>query len=221
MIKAILFDLDNTLVDFMRMKRLACEAAVGAMIGAGLKTDRKKAMKVLFEMYDKYGMEYDRIFQVFLKRMTGRIDYGIMGAGIVAYRRVRENLLEPYPEVMPTLRKLKRYKLGIVTDAPRIKAWIRLAAMNLQSEFDFVLTFDDTKRKKPDPRPFLMAIRKLKLRPDQIAMVGDMIEKDIEPARKLGMVTVLAKYGQITPRKSKADFEIRKFRELLKILIRT
>ena len=37
MIKAVLFDLDNTLIDFMRMKRLSCEVAMDAMIKAGLK----------------------------------------------------------------------------------------------------------------------------------------------------------------------------------------
>jgi len=40
--KAILFDLDNTLVDFMAMKRNSCKAAMNAMIKAGLKIDKKK-----------------------------------------------------------------------------------------------------------------------------------------------------------------------------------
>ena len=34
MIKSVIFDLDNTLIDFLRMKKLSCEAAVSAMIGA-------------------------------------------------------------------------------------------------------------------------------------------------------------------------------------------
>ena len=36
MIKAVIFDLDNTLVDFMAMKRQAIDAAINAMIDAGL-----------------------------------------------------------------------------------------------------------------------------------------------------------------------------------------
>ncbi len=36
MIKAVIFDLDNTLVDFMSMKRQAVTAAITAMIDAGL-----------------------------------------------------------------------------------------------------------------------------------------------------------------------------------------
>ena len=36
MIKAVIFDFDNTLMDFMRMKKAAVETAVDAMIDAGL-----------------------------------------------------------------------------------------------------------------------------------------------------------------------------------------
>ena len=51
MIKAILFDLDNTLIDFMRMKEKSCESAIDAMILAGLKTNKKKATEELFKLY--------------------------------------------------------------------------------------------------------------------------------------------------------------------------
>ena len=36
MIKVVVFDLDNTLTDFMRMKDAAVDAAVGAMVDAGI-----------------------------------------------------------------------------------------------------------------------------------------------------------------------------------------
>ena len=43
MIKAIIFDLDNTLLDFMSMKSSSINAAVNGMIEAGLELDSKKA----------------------------------------------------------------------------------------------------------------------------------------------------------------------------------
>ena len=52
MIKAVIFDLDNTLVDFMTMKENALEAAVTAMIDAGLKLDSGTAKKELYAIYD-------------------------------------------------------------------------------------------------------------------------------------------------------------------------
>ena len=221
MIKAIVFDLDQTLIDFLRMKRMSCEAAMDAMISAGLGISKKRGMNVLFELYSEHGLEYQRIFQAFLRKVLGRIDYGIMASGIVAYRRVKEGLLYPYPNVISTLRQLKRkYKLVILSDAPRIQAWIRLAAMGLQDMFDYVITFDDTKMKKPGRKPFILALKKLKLKPEECVMVGDSLKRDIAPAKRLGFRTVFAEYGgNNEPADVKPDYAIKNIKELLRIRI--
>jgi HAD superfamily hydrolase (TIGR02253 family) len=222
MIKAIIFDLDQTLIDFMRMKRLSCEAAMDAMISAGLKISKKKGMSVLFDLYSQYGLEYQRIFQVFMKKVHGRIDYGIMASGIVAYRRVKEGLLYPYPNVVSTLNQLKkRYKLVILSDAPRIQAWIRLAAMGMQDMFYLVVTFDDTKVKKPGRKPFMYVLKKLKLKPSECVMVGDSLKRDISAAKRFGFKTVFAKYGEnyLERTRVKPDYAINDIKDLLKIKI--
>ena len=221
MIKAIIFDLDNTLIDFMRMKKLSCEAAMKAMIKTGLKIKKKRGLKIFFQLYHKYGLEYQRIFQVFLKKVIGRIDYAIMASGIAAYRRVKEGLLYPYPNVIPTLNKLKKkYKLVILTDAPRIQAWIRLAAMGIQNKFDLVITFDDTKTQKPNTKPFLYVLKKLKLKPEQCLMIGDSLKRDIAPAKRLKFKTAFARYGGNKVRsRAKPDYILKyNIKELLKIL---
>ncbi|MCD6226242.1 MAG: HAD-IA family hydrolase [Candidatus Aenigmarchaeota archaeon] len=220
MIKAIMFDLDNTLIDFVRMKKLSCEAAIDAMIDNGLKISKKKALKIMFDLYNKYGWEYQRIFQLFMKKVIKKIDYRIMCSGIVAYRKIKEGLLYPYPNVSSTLDRLKKkgYKLVILTDAPRIQAWIRLAAMGIQNKFDYVITFDDTRKKKIDEKPFLFALKKLKLKPEEVIMVGDSIKRDLKIPKKLGITTVLAKYGQLEKEKGKVDYEINDISELLKIV---
>lgn len=219
MIKAVLFDLDNTLIDFMKMKRLSCEAAIDSMIGAGLNISHDKATKVLFGLYDKHGMEDKAIFQKFLKKLTGRVNHKILANGIVSYRRVREGFLEPYPNVDYVLLKLKGMglKLAIVTDAPRLKAWIRLAAMKLSNYFDVVVAFEDTKQHKPSKMPFQAALKQLSLKPEECLMVGDWPERDIKGARSIGIKTCFARYGNLKAKKVNADYEIKNIKELLDI----
>ena len=62
MIKAVVFDLDNTLVDFMRVKRAAVDGAVDAMLDAGLRGSKEEVIKRVFNMYDREGIEDQRQF---------------------------------------------------------------------------------------------------------------------------------------------------------------
>ena len=220
MIKAVIFDLDNTLIDFLKMKKLSCDAAINAMIDAGLNINKEKAVKELFSLYDKYGLEEKQIFQKFLKKVLRKIDYEVLASGIVAYRKVRTGYLEPYPHVNEVLFELKRrgIKLAIVSDAPRLKAWIRLVSMRINHLFDIVVAFEDTKKLKPSVEPFKVAFRKLKVNPQQCLMVGDRPERDIDGAKRLGMLTCFAKYGNPKARGSRADYEISDIKELIEIV---
>ncbi len=220
-IKAVLFDLDNTLIDFMRMKTESSEAAVRAMIDAGLPVKEEKAKKILFDLFKKYGIEDQTIFQKFLRKTLKRIDYRILSNGIASYRRVQAGFLFPYPHVRSTLVKLKEKNivLGIVSDAPRMRAWLRLAEMNMTHYFDVVITLDDTGLLKPNKLPFQKAIEKLKLNPEEILFVGDNPERDIQGAKEAGMKTCLAKYGQkFFSKKVKSDFELNDVNEILQII---
>ena len=225
-VKAVLFDLDNTLIDFLKMKKMSVEAAITAMIDAGLPLRKEKAMKILWDLYDKYGIEYSEIFQKFLLKTLGSIDYKILASGVIAYRSVRTGFLEPYPHVMHTLLKLKErgYKLAVVSDAPRMKAWLRLSAMHIADFFDVVVTIDDADGKpKPNPKPYRVALKRLGLEPDEVIFIGDNPNRDIRGAKRLGIKTVLAKYGEWTKAKDKTlrpDYEIDDVKELLDILRR-
>ena len=221
MIKAIVFDLDNTLVDFMRMKEEAVNSAIEAMIDAGLNMTKEEAYKKIFEIYDREGIEDQQVFNKFLKENFGYIDYRILAAGIVGYRRAKEAALVLYPHVQYTLMQLLRrgLRLAVVSDAPRLQAWTRLAQVGLHHFFEVVVAYEDTGEWKPSPKPFRFTLNKLGLKPQETIMVGDWAERDITGAAKIGMVTVFARYGDTFGTvNSGADYEIDDIIDLLKIV---
>lgn len=221
MIKAVIFDLDNTLVDFMAMKEAAIEAAVLAMIDAGLKLSKQTSKKEIYEIYEEEGIEDQRVFDKFLMKQLGTIDYRIHAAGIIGYRRAREAALVLYPHVNLVLMELikRGLKLAVVSDAPRLQAWLRLCQLNLHHIFDIVITFEDTKRTKPAPEPFQKALEKLQVRAEETIMVGDWAERDIVGAKQLKMRTVFARYGdRFKTKHSGADYEIEDVMQILDIV---
>jgi len=197
MIKAVVFDLDNTLTDFMRMKENAVDAAVQAMVDAGLRFPPEDVRKKIYEVYDAKGIEFQNVFDHALSELLGDIDFKIKAAGIVGYRRAKEASLVLYPHVRVTLIELMKrgIRLAVVSDAPREEAWLRLCYLQLHHMFDFVSTFEDTGQRKPSPVPFMSALDHFQVEPSEAIMVGDWPERDITGAAKLGMITVFARYG--------------------------
>ena len=223
MIRAIIFDLDNTLVDFMSMKRQAVTAAIDSMIDAGLKLSPDEAQARIDAIYKERGIEFQNVFDQLLYDEFRKVDFKILSAGIIAYRRAREAALVLYPHVnMTLLALLKRgIRLAVVSDAPSREAWLRLVYLNLHHFFDAVVTFDDTGQRKPSPAPFLRALELLGVLPRETVMVGDWPERDVVGAAQLGMVTVFARYGDTFGTvHSHANYDIDDVSELLQVIDR-
>jgi putative hydrolase of the HAD superfamily len=221
MIKAIVFDLDNTLIDFMRMKNTAVEAATKAMIDAGLDFPYAEIRKKIDEIYNERGIEYQKVFDLLLNHFIGNIDHKILSAGIVAYRTAREAELNTYPKVFPTLIKLIKMgiKLGVVSDAPSREAWLRLSYIGLHHMFDAIVTFDDSNERKPSPVPFNLALERLGVNAENALMLGDWAERDVVGAKSVGMKTAFARYGDtFNTQAHGADYEIHDISELIGIV---
>jgi HAD superfamily hydrolase (TIGR02253 family) len=221
MIKAIIFDLDNTLVDFMEMKRNAIDAAIRAMIDAGLKLSYQETKERIETIYSEKGIEFQHVFDSLLYDSFQKVDYKILSAGVIAYRRAREAALVLYPHVFMTLIELVKrgLKLAVVSDAPSREAWLRLTYLNLHHLFDVVITHDDTGEFKPSPVPFRTALERLNVKSPEALMIGDWAERDMVGAAQVGMKTVFARYGDtFGTKESGADFEVDDIYELISIV---
>jgi len=221
MITAVIFDLDNTLVDFMAMKRRAIDAAVQAMIDAGLNLSPDEVKARIDAIYKERGIEFQNVFDQLLYDVFNKVDYKILSAGIIAYRRAREAALVPYPHVYMTLMELLKrgMLLAVVSDAPGREAWLRLCYLNFHHIFHAVVTFEDTGERKPNPGPFRKALELLNVGADKALMIGDWAERDMIGASNIGMKTVFARYGDTFGTvETHADYEINDIKDLIRIV---
>ena len=223
-IEGVVFDLDNTLLDFMKMKQVAVRSAIKGMIEAGLEINEKKSFEDIITLYEKIGWENQKVFDVFLENSIGHVDNKFLAAGVVAYRRAREANLLAYPNVNKTLIELTKLgmKLAVVSDAPSREAWMRIYYLNLHHFFDVVVTFDDSGERKPSAIPFEMALKKLDLKPYSSLMIGDWPERDVVGAKKIGMRTAFARYGDTFGTiNSGADWDLNDINQLVLIVNET
>lgn len=114
----------------------------------------------------------------------------------------------PFPETEEALRKLSaKYKLGIIANQRGGSAH-RLQAHGLMKYIDFVYSSEEMGRSKPAPDLFLSALDTLGCAPEEACMVGDRIDNDIRPAKRIGMKTVRLRKGFFRNRAPECEYDI-------------
>lgn len=129
----------------------------------------------------------------------------------------------PFPDVYDTLETLKErgYKLGIIANQVEGTAQ-RLEARGLLKYFDVVAASAELGVAKPDKMIFQKAFELAECQPLNSVMVGDRLDNDIIPAKKLGMKTVwlrkgLSIYHSIDLSKNDVDWVIDNLADLKEI----
>ena len=228
MIKAVLFDIDDTLFDSTTLATMARINAIKAMMESGLPVKNiTKGYNLLMKIVEKHGSNYDRHFDRLLEILGNPRDPRIVAAGVIAYHDTKQAYLKPDPEVVPTLIALRDegYKLGIVSNGRSVKQWEKIIRLGLQHFFDVVVISEEAGSEKPDPRIFQRVLNELQIEPEEAAYVGDHLEIDIVGANRAGMISVKIRRGKYKYEKSSdSDMEprytIRKLSDLLRILER-
>ncbi len=128
--------------------------------------------------------------------------------GATKYYPYDPSLEFPFPGTEETLKKLSSvYKLGIIANQRGGSAH-RLQSHGFMKYIDFVYSSEEMGRAKPAPDLFLSALEAVGCRPEEACMVGDRIDNDIRPPKKLGMKAVRIRQGFFRNRMPETEFDI-------------
>jgi putative hydrolase of the HAD superfamily len=193
-IRAIFFDLDDTLLDYKRAERIAAlrfreehglhkwapEAFVQkwnalmnehfALFFAGTITfeeQRRRRVRAIFENQAMPDEEADIIFETYSKNY--------------------EASWALFADTVPCLDAVKRLRLGLITNGQGAQQRRKLMATGIDQRFEAVVISSEHNFAKPDPRIFLEACRQLEVKPEECVMVGDNWKGDILGAQSAGM----------------------------------
>ena len=193
MIKAVFFDIDDTLYDTSGFAELARKAALSTMIDAGLPLSHKEAYSLLREIINEKGSNYDKHFNVLTKRVYGEEKPLLIALGMITYHNVKFALLRLFPDTMSTLIHLKKnnYQLGVISNGLTIKQWEKLIRLGLYHFFDDVVTSQEAGSEKPDRKIFQMALERMGCQANKSVMVGNKFSDDIIGATNAGMSAIL------------------------------
>ncbi|MDR1088275.1 MAG: HAD family hydrolase [Coriobacteriales bacterium] len=188
--KAVLFDLDGTLLDTRDMILNSFRYAYTKVLGPDtLPPDDRLLSLVGIPLKTQMELiapdKSEELFQAYLENNA----------------LVCETMLGGFdgaPEVLSDLRE-QGLRLAVVTSKRHAPAEHGLELMELDSYFEFILGSDDTAEHKPRPGPLLDAAERMGLAASDCAYVGDS-PFDMEAAREAGMFAVGALWGMFTRR---------------------
>ncbi len=187
MIKAIIFDLDNTLIDrqkafkemLLRKFHLLFddETLISNMIDDIMKWDDNGTVERIV-VFKRWAQKYDVTCispQELDKQWSDE-------SGSVVFL---------YDDVKDTLSKLKnKYKLAILTNGNTTSQRRKLDTIDIYDLLDYTLVSSEVNMKKPDIRLFEYIANKLNLKPNECIYVGDNYNIDVLGSRNAGMTPI-------------------------------
>ena len=165
---------------------------------------------------------YDKMLSYFRKNKKGDLEaLSFYGLERPAWRTDLDTL---YPQTKEILEQLgQEYKLGIIANQlPGLEE--RLKDFGILDYFDAIFSSADLGMAKPDPAIFKLALQKTNCLPHQAIMIGDRLDNDIAPAKRIGMKTIWIKQGfsrlaQVKNLEERADWTVEKLTDVLPILL--
>ncbi|MGH2105098.1 HAD family hydrolase [Aerococcus urinaeequi] len=224
MIKALVFDLDDTLMPEYEYV-FSGYRVLSNFLSKNYNLDR-----------DKIYLQLVNLFQIDSKNVFNRLFdlYGISYGNedikelVVRYREHFPKV-KPYNDVYRNLNIYRKqgYKLAIITDGFEQAQKNKIASLELEKYFDFILVTDEYGKDfwKPSPKPFEMVKNKLSVDFDEIMYIGDNPSKDFFIKKVYPITTVKINRDKAIHRKEpyladiKEDYTIENLDMLTSLLI--
>jgi putative hydrolase of the HAD superfamily len=230
-LRAIFFDIDDTLYSTSEFSELARSAAIDAMREAGLDLSREQIQEELDEVVHEFSPNYEHHFDKLLLRVPKRQYKGvnpavIVAAGVMAYHEIKSRRLFPYEDGIEVLRILSSKTsliLGVITEGLEVKQAEKLVRMKVTQFLSpgAIFISNQIGISKPNPKIYQRACSDLNLKPSETMYVGDNPQNDIDPPNKIGMITVRmrrgGKYSKVDS-KTPPHREVQNFWDLLDYL---
>ena len=211
MIKALLFDINGTLINIstdeynenVYMVTANFLSYYGVLISPEILKEKffNLNRKQRYESSEEFP-EFDsaKIFSDIIAEYSTCFinDFSFLSNAVSRVFRASSRFrLELYPGVLPTLESLqKKYRMAAVTDGQSLWAVPEINACGIRKFFSFVLVSGDYGFRKPDCRLFDMASDKLSLHNEEIIFVGNDMYRDVYGAKRAGMKSVFFKSNQ-------------------------
>ena len=191
-LKAVIFDLDGTLVDtadefVVVVQALRAEHGHGPMDEDRIRASVSNGSRALVSL--GLGMsENEPEFESKRLRLL-ELYSGVLGS-----------VAKPYAGIEPLLAELSARNIGwgVATNKPRAYAEPLMQKLDIQPPCGSLVCPDDVKDRKPHPESLYRNCRDLGCAPHEAIYVGDHL-RDIEAGRRAGMYTIAAAYGYIEP----------------------
>jgi 2-haloalkanoic acid dehalogenase type II len=223
-IKAIAFDTDGTLVDFIKVMRhsLGCSLRELEKHHSGSSTrmnvDRMIEIRdAVAEMSGGTIIDFRAVrlesFRQILA-IVGRQDESLAHHLYNLYMKHRYEDIEVYEDVIPVLEALKsQYILGLHSNG---NSYPELCG--LEGYFSFMVFSEECGIEKPDPGFYRVVLQQAGCAPDELLNVGDSLHNDVTAAASVGIPSVwLNRKGETKPADIDVEFEIHSLSDLPKL----
>jgi putative hydrolase of the HAD superfamily len=194
-LQAVLFDLDDTLVDHSSALLAGALALAQAVPITGDRAEfaaRWKAIQA--EKYPRYLRGELRYEDMCRERIWEAVDPSLSPAKADAlfatYMNAYHAAWQLFDDVLACLSALQPYRLGIVTNGRAVEQRTKLSVLGIAPRFGHVAISEEVGVAKPDPGIFLGACAALRSAPASTLFVGDSHELDYQAARAAGMSAV-------------------------------